>query len=259
MSHSVAAIPLKVQDQIIGVFAVQSDRPESFNDNELLVLQALANQVAVAISNAQLFEHVSQLGQELEQRVQERTEALAKTLEAVTLERDRLEALYCIPQLATGHDLDWVLAEALNLINSAIGISHGSIMLLDSDIGNLIHRAALGCSKELPRGGKPTSYRPGVGLAGWVLETREPVIVPDVTKDPHWIPGETNYVPERKSAIAVPLIARDDILGVLLLFHLKADYFTQDDLKLVSVIAAQVASNVSQAARLGTMRAEPED
>jgi PAS domain S-box-containing protein len=263
-THSEVAIPLKVQDQIIGVFDVQSERRDSFNENEMLVLQALANQVAVAISNAQLFEHVSELGQELEQRVQERTEALAKTLEDLTLERDRVETLYRITrELSASLDLDRVLAEALSLINRAVGVSHGSIMLASPGTGNLIYRAALGRSKGLPRGGIPTRYRRGVGLAGWVVETREPVIVPDVTKDPRWIPDESKSTPERKSAMAVPLTATDDVLGVLLLFHPEVDYFTTDHLKLVSAAATQVATAINnaelyqlitdQAERLGVM------
>ena len=102
-----------------------------------------------------------------------------------------------------------------------------------------------------------------MGLAGWVIETREPVIVPDVTKDPRWLPDEEESTPERKSAMAVPLNASDDVLGVLLLFHPDLDYFTTDHLKLVSAAATQVATAINnaelyqlitdQAERLGVM------
>jgi PAS domain S-box-containing protein len=262
--RSEVAIPLKVQDQIIGVFDVCSNTVEGFNENDVLVLQSLANQTAVAIANAQLFEHVSRLGQELEQRVQERTEALAKTLEDLTLERDRVETLYRITsELSASLDLDRVLAEALSLINRAVGVSHGSILLINAGTGDLIYRAALGRSKGLPRGGKPTRFSRGVGLAGWVLETRETAIVPDLTHDQRWIPDEEEYALERRSAMAVPLNAGDDVLGVLLLFHPEVDYFTSDHLKLVSAAAAQVATAINnaelyqlitdQAERLGVM------
>jgi GAF domain-containing protein/DNA-binding response OmpR family regulator/HAMP domain-containing protein len=258
------AIPLKVQDQVIGVFDVQSSAAPGFTENDVLVLQSLANQAAVAIANAQLFEYVSRLGQELEQRVQERTEALAKTLEDLTLERDRVETLYRITsELSASLDLDRVLAEALSLINRAVGVSHGSILLLSRGSSQLVYRAALGRSKGLPRGGKSTRYSRGVGLAGWVLENREPVIVPDVTQDARWIPDEEEPTPERRSAMAVPLTTGDDVLGVLLLFHPDVDYFMADHLKLVSAAAAQVAIAINnaelyqlitdQAERLGVM------
>jgi PAS domain S-box-containing protein len=263
-ARSEVAIPLKVHDQIIGVFDAQSEVAGAFDENAVLVLESLANQVAVAIANAQLFEHVSQLGQELEERVFERTEALARTLEDLTLERDRVETLYRISsELSASLDLDRVLAEALSLINRAVGVSHGSILLVNPGNGNLIYRAALGRSKGLPRGGKPTRFSRGVGLAGWVIETREAVIVPDVTQDPRWIPDEEKSILEPKSAMAVPLTAGEDVLGVLLLFHPDVDYFTNDHLKLVSAAAAQVATAINnaelyqlitdQAERLGVM------
>ena len=264
VTRSEVAIPLKVQDRVIGVLDVQSERPEGFNESDVLVLQSLANQTAVAIVNAQLFEHVSRLGRELEQRVQDRTEALAKTLEDLTLERDRVEALYRITsELSASLDLDRVLAEALSLINRAVGVSQGAILLLNPGTGYLVYRAALGRSKGLPRGGKETRFSRGVGLAGWVLETGEPAIVPDVARDPRWAPDEDRPNPERRSALAVPLSAGEDVLGVLLLFHPQVDYFSADHLKLVSAAATQVATAINnaelyqlitnQAERLGVM------
>jgi PAS domain S-box-containing protein len=258
------SIPLKVQERVLGVFEVRGDVSDAFARNEILVLQSLAGQTAVAISNAQLFERVSRMGQELEQRVQERTEALANTLKDLTLERDRVETLYSITrELAASLDLDRVLNEALSLINRAVGVAQGAIMLLDPGTGNLIYRTALGRPRGLHREGMATPYRRGVGLAGWVLESREAVIVPDVTKDPHWVPVDKEPDPPRRSALAVPLTAGEDVLGVLLLFHPQVNYFTQDHLKLVNAAAIQVATAINnaelyrlitdQAERLGAM------
>jgi GAF domain-containing protein/DNA-binding response OmpR family regulator/HAMP domain-containing protein/two-component sensor histidine kinase len=258
-ARSEVAMPLRAQDRIIGVFDVASDELDAFSENDVLVLQSLANQAAVAIVNAQLFERVSRMGQELEQRVQERTEALAKTLEDLTLERDRVETLYRITrELSASLDLDRVLAEALSLINRAVGVSHGSIMLVNPGTGVLMYRAALGRSKALPRGGKPTRFSRGIGLAGWVLENRESVIVPDVTEDSHWIPDEEESTPERKAAMAVPLTAGEDVLGVLLLFHPEVNYFSEDHLKLVSAAAAQVATAINNAELYGLITDQAE-
>jgi PAS domain S-box-containing protein len=308
ITDSMVAIPLIVQDQAIGEFEAHSNVPEAMSEKDVSILEFLAGQTAIAIANAQSFEfvsrmrqdleqvaleqleglgraeedqsperkrevdvakaqlseHFSWIGQALEKWMQDRTEELAQTLEERTDEQNRLEMLYRISsELSPSLDLDRVLAESLNLINRAVGVSHGSIMLVHHGTGDLIYRAALGRSKPLPRGGKPTRYRWGVGLAGWVLETRDPVIVPDVTQDPHWIPSEKEPTPERKSAMAVPLIAGEDVLGVLLLFHPEVDYFTTDHLKLVSAAAVQLATAISnaelyhliteQAERLGMM------
>jgi PAS domain S-box-containing protein len=119
-------------------------------------------------------------------------------------------------------------------------------MLLDHESGNLIYRAALGREKPLPRGGRMTHFRKGVGLGGWVLEHREPVIVEDVAQDERWLvpPGQERL---SKAAIAVPLVVGEDVLGVLLLYHPQPGYFNETHLKLVSAAASQVAASINNA------------
>ncbi|MEW5957909.1 MAG: ATP-binding protein, partial [Chloroflexota bacterium] len=214
---------------------------------------------AVAIENAQLVQRLNLFNEQLEQRVAQRTRQLAETLEDLTDERDRVETLYQITrELSTSLDLDRVLAEALNLINRAIGISHGSILLLDHGSGELIYRAALGRDKPLPRGGSKTRYRLGSGLAGAVMELQEARLVPDLSKDPDWIPGKDREIPDQRSAMAVPLATGEGLMGALLLFHPDMDYFTEDHLKLVSAAGAQIANAINNAElyRLITDQAE---
>jgi len=57
-TRSEAALPLMVRGQIIGVLDVQSVQPEAFSDDDIAMLQTLANQIAVALQNAQLFQQV---------------------------------------------------------------------------------------------------------------------------------------------------------------------------------------------------------
>jgi len=187
---------------------------------------------------------------------------LAQTLKDLTEERDRVSTLYEIAsELSSSFDLDRVLNEALNLINRAIGISHGSILLLDRETSGLSYRAALGRNKPLPRGGIETPYKMGYGLAGKIMEWRESRLIPDLRQDPHWV--VSSDIDERRSAIGVPLSTGDDVLGVILLFNPEPGYFTPDQLKLVTAASAQIATAVNnaelyrlitdQAQRLGTM------
>jgi signal transduction histidine kinase len=55
-TRSEAAIPIKIKGQVIGVIDVESDRVNGFDESDLVVLQSLADQVAVAIENARLYE-----------------------------------------------------------------------------------------------------------------------------------------------------------------------------------------------------------
>ncbi|MFN8454549.1 MAG: GAF domain-containing protein [Anaerolineae bacterium] len=260
--RTILGAPIQVQNQSSGAIFVCTLTWRNFDEREVQLLSFVANQAAVAISNAQLVRRLNLITEELERRVSLRTEELAKTLEDLTEERDRVEALYQITrELSASLDLDRVLAEALSLINRAVGISHGAILLFDHETGALIYRAALGRDRPLPRGGLKTPYRPGYGLAGKIIESRQPRIVPELLADPDWIISSDSG--ERASALAVPLITSEDVLGVLMLFHPELDYFTEDHLKLVTAAGSQIATAMNnaelyrlitdQAQRLGTM------
>ena len=250
----VTYVPLKTEASVIGILSIESVIRQK---NMLELVTTLANLAAVAIDNAQLVQRLSLFTEQLEQRVDQRTKQLAVTLQELTDERDRVETLYQITrELAASLDLDRVLTEALNLINRAIGISHGSILLLDHGSGELIYRAALGRGKPLPRGGEKTKYRLGYGLAGTIMETNRARLVPDLSKDPDWVSDKDT--PDRRSAMAVPLATGEGRMGALLLFHPDTGYFMQDHLKLVSAAGAQIANAINNAElyRLITDQAE---
>ncbi len=69
-------VPIRVGDAIVGVLDVQSDRRGAFDENDTLALQTLADQIAVAIENARLYQELRRHADDLEQRVQERTAQL---------------------------------------------------------------------------------------------------------------------------------------------------------------------------------------
>lgn len=66
LTHSEMALPLKVQNQVIGVLDVQSNQPSAFSDEDVSTLQILADQVALAIENARLLSETQKAIQELE-------------------------------------------------------------------------------------------------------------------------------------------------------------------------------------------------
>lgn len=257
--NDVTLVPLKVEDDVVGILVTET---VIHNQNMLKLVTTLADLAVVAIDNAQLVKRLNLFNEELERRVAQRTEELAQTLQDLTDERDRVETLYQITrELSSSLDLDRVLIEALNLINRTIGISHGSILLLDQGSGELLYRAALGRDKPLPRGGTKTQYRLGLGLAGVVMEANQARIVPELSQDPDWIANKET--PDRRSALAVPLATGEGLMGALLLFHPDAGYFSEDHLKLVTAAGTQIANAINnaglyrlitdQAERLGTM------
>lgn len=254
-------LPMISRDEVIGsAWLVDTHTERTFNDADRRLIGTLVNQIAGAITNARLFDQVRRFTQELEARVRQRTDELAMANAELTLERDRVETLYRITsELSASLDLDRVLNRALALVNEAAGTTRGSILLVDPQSDVLVHRAALGRTHPLPPGGQPAVFRRDQGLAGWVIQNRLPAIVPDLRRDDRWLeqPNNEERTPYR-SALTVPLIAGDDALGALLLFHVDIDYFSETHLRLVEAAATQVATAINNAALYGFIRESAE-
>jgi PAS domain S-box-containing protein len=255
---SMVLAPLTVGSEVVGVICVDRQEPHGFSAAEVATLSALADQVAVAVENARLFDQVRRFSQELERRVEERTRALAGAMEDLTRERDRVQTLYRVTsQLAVSLDLERVLNRALELVVGAVGAERAAILMVEPDSGKLIRRASLGTGGKLPLGGVPTRFSRGEGLAGWVIEHREAAIVPDVRQDPRWLERQDTKR-EYRSALAVPLLAGGDVLGALILFHARPGFFDEDHLLLVETAGIQVSHAINNAALYGLIRDQAE-
>jgi PAS domain S-box-containing protein len=247
LCRSWLGVPMLAEDRVLGVIAVQDyEREHVYNEEDLNLLSTVAAQAAVAVRNAQLYQQIVGFSSELEAKVQARTRDLGSALADLTVERDRVEALYRITsELGATLELDRVLQHALQLFSDALGLEHGTILLVDQATGRLNLRATLEPDRQLPRGGKPTRWELGVGLAGWVLEHREPVLVADVNEDPRWVHRSGKEL-KIHAAVAAPLsLGGGDILGVLTLGHPKRGYFTDEHLQMISAATAQIAMAVN--------------
>jgi PAS domain S-box-containing protein len=272
-------VPLIASDKLVGVMAIQSYTQEHlYGAQDLALFTTIAAGTAAAVRNAQLYQQIVQFSEELEGRVESRTHDLEDALNNLTLERDRVETLYRITsELGTTLELERVLQRALDLFANSLKVTHGTITLLDPETHALHLRASLEpegleantqpkdvfAGLEPMHRGQPVPIQPGLGLAGWVIEHREPVLVADVAEDPRWIEisGPSSKI---RSVVAAPLsLGGGDILGVLTLGHPEIDYFSREHLKLVTAAAAQIAVAVNnsdlyafitdQADQLGTM------
>jgi PAS domain S-box-containing protein len=247
LSRCWLGVPMVAEDKVLGVIAVQSyDQEYLYDAEDLRLLSTVAAQAAVAVRNAQLYQQIVGFSADLEQRVEERTRELEQAALELTTERDRATTLYRIAsELGTTLDLERVLHRALRLFADTLGVEHGSILLLDQESGRLVLNAVLEEDQRLPREGLPTPLKRGVGLAGWVLENREPVLVPDITKDLRWVDIPERRVDARSVVVAPLSLGGGDILGVLTLGHPEVGHFNEDHLHLVTAAAAQVAVAVS--------------
>lgn len=261
---SILAVPMTISGKTIGMLSAQSYQANVYTEEDLQILSTLANQAAVAIQNGRLFKETQRLAQELEQRVVERTAQLQR-------EQQNTETLLRIlTEVSSSLDLDRALNRTLALLNDAVGAEQGTIMLLNAEDNLLHYRAGYGyLSDRVSAEGRGFTLKIGEGLAGWVLEHREPALIDDLLVDPRWVKTASTSR-EHRSAIAMPLLVAEDVIGVLMVFHRKPRFFSAELLNLVKAIAGQVAVSINnahlyelirdQAERLGSMlRREQED
>jgi GAF domain-containing protein len=261
---SILAVPMTLSGRTVGMLSAQTYRPNVYTEDDLQILSTLANQAAVAIQNGRLFNETERLARELERRVVERTAQLQR-------EQQNTETLlHILTEVSSSLDLDRALNRTLALLNDAIGAEQGTIMLLNLE-DNLLHfRAGYGyLSERVSGGGRGFKLGIGEGLAGWVVAQREPALVDDLWNDPRWV-KVVDSSREHRSAIAMPLLVAEDVIGALLVYHRKPNYFSSELLSLVKAIAGQVAVAINnahlyelirdQAERLGSMlRREQEE
>ncbi|PIE80100.1 MAG: hypothetical protein CSA11_09315 [Chloroflexi bacterium] len=238
--QSALGIPLEQEGNIIGVLIlVDTTNPVRFSDKHITWATMFGVQATIALRNAKLFEELRHFNEELDLRVAERTRALHE-------ESNRVKILLRITsELSESLDQDHVLAQALHLVNEVVNATQGVILLINQETNQFTFQAAFGLDRPIPRQGVPTGMSIKEGLAGWMIENRSAVIVDDTEKDPRWVIRPSSQ--EHRSVLGVPLISNEEVIGVMMLFHLEPGAFTMQQLDLVEAAAIQVANAINNA------------
>ncbi len=161
-------------------------------------------------------------------------------------DRDRtaLELLYAISrELTTQFDLRDLLQRVLRLTLEAVDASSGSIMVLDEK-GEVIEGVVAYAGKVRLQDAQNLTDTVERGLAGWVINRRQAALIPSTRDDPRWLSRSWDESDSTsRSAISVPLVSHDRVMGVLTLVHPQPGRFTEDDLSLLTAIGAYVSFN----------------
>jgi PAS domain S-box-containing protein len=156
-------------------------------------------------------------------------------------DRSLLELLYRVSsEVATALDLRTVLQRVLYAAIDNVGGERGSIVVMDEHGEPLDSIIVHG--KRI-QGDTTRQLRVTVehGLAGWVVRNRKPALVPDTSRDKRWFrrPDDAVQKSGAKSAICVPLMAREELVGVMTLVHSLPNAFDRGHLELMQAIADQ--------------------
>jgi len=151
-------------------------------------------------------------------------------------------------EVATALDLRTVLQRLLFAAMQYVGGERGSIVVMD-DLGKPIDATIIYGKQFHEHTTQQLRDTVERGLAGWVVQNRKPALVPDTSKDDRWLRRADDSVEQTgaKSAICVPLLAREQLVGVLTLVHSVPHVFDEEHLELMKTIADQASVAVLNA------------
>jgi len=155
--------------------------------------------------------------------------------------RTSLELLYHISrELTSALDLRTVLQRVLLLSMKNVGAQNGSIIILD-DNGEPVESTLIVGDRIIEHTTPQLQVIIEHGLAGWVLKNNQAALLLDTAQDERWLPrqGDEQTKSGSKSAVSVPVVSRDRLIGVLTLVHPTPGFFNPDHLALIQAIADQ--------------------
>ncbi len=264
--RSLAAVPLKAKDLMLGVMGVTSSNQRQFSPREVQLLTSIGYQVAVAIENARLYDRARQSAEELERgnevlqevnvlleesqaELEEQITAFKKAEAEIQQRNSELSALNAIAQaLNQSLDVERVSGDALDTMLQTIQLTYGEFFLFDETIDEvslLVHRGTPPAFAFEIR-----SFGLGEGVPGIVAQTRQPLVIEDLRQDIRFIRGlrEGGEVKSRPyTVVGVPLLAQDRLVGAMDFFSTEERRFTPQDLSLLTTISHQIGVAVENA------------
>jgi signal transduction histidine kinase len=215
-----ACVPLISRNRVLGTLYVTGLTRTGPDMVDLLA--AIGSQIGAALERARLYQDAQQRSEDLA--------ILNEIARAVT----------------SSLDLDRVLTTSLHSIRQILHVEAGSLILTDSDGGDLQFRNTLPALETWMR---RDAVQPGGGLIGAVTTLKEPLII----KDEQVLRAEADDAIVLRNLLAVPLIAKSRVLGVIVVINRTEGAFTSDDLELLQFLAGAVAVATENARLYGEL------
>jgi PAS domain S-box-containing protein len=213
-------LPLAVRGRRLGSMTARHVLPPSARSDEEQLLKIVANQVAIAVENARLYQGMVRRAAEEESLV-EAGRLLTGTL-----------------------DLSEVLHRLAEMVRTRLGADVVRIWLLDT--GSELRFAARAGTSRLG-GEREMAFRAGEGIAGTILQHRVPLVLPDVEGDPRVRYPELLRREGIASILGVPLLLQNQVVGVLIVGSRTPREFQPDEVALTEALAVSAAAAIRNA------------
>lgn len=212
---AIAGFPLKYGDEVFGAFTATYLNPHTFSQDELLLLNLLAKQAAVAVRNAALFDDSQ------------------RSL------RD-MSALVDMAKKVTGNlKLQSVLQTTVQLLRSLLNARASTITMLSEDKQELIVKAADGVNPEFLN----ARMKIEESISGRVVQNSQLLYARDSHNDPDFLFFDEVV----RSLLVVPLVIRDEPIGTLTVDSEEPNTFSESDIQLMTIAASQVSVAIANA------------
>ncbi|MCL4562800.1 MAG: GAF domain-containing protein [Chloroflexi bacterium] len=222
-TQSEYALPLKIENRVLGVLDIQNNRLNAFHEIDRMVLQVLADNIAVAVEGARLYDNLKR-----------RTDQIAAVSEVSRAITSIL-------------DLDQLLDEIVTLLHKRFGYPFVHIFTVHPGRRKVIYQAGSGKrSQAFREQGLTYDLDAPQGVIPWVARTGKTVVANDIEKEPLYLPSPLLPL-ETRSELAVPLLFGDDVLGVMDVQSDQYNAFDDDARSLFEALADTIAVAVRNA------------
>jgi serine phosphatase RsbU (regulator of sigma subunit)/putative methionine-R-sulfoxide reductase with GAF domain len=227
------AVPLVVDDGVVGVLDVQSDEPGAFGDDDLFILETLGDQIAIAIQEARLYDA-------------ERQQAWLSTA-----------LLQVAESMSYLSDIDAVLTTLVRLTALLAGVDRCIILLWDPDLEAFTPGQIHGLNPDLREEFEDRWFSPDEFPAlEQIREDKVPLVV-SVGDDEHLIPGDLAETFDIQEMALLPLLAQGELLGAMMVDYAgQRHHFSERIVEMLTGIANQAAMVIHSARLIQAQREE---
>ncbi len=223
-------VPISYNNRVLGVISLQSVKAANiYGQAELEVLYSIAQQTARAV-------------------------AYSKQYESMTRQAVQLAAVARISTtIANSMGVQDLMQAAVDLTKEQLNLYHAQIYLLSDDGLRLKLMAGAGdVGRAMTATGWEIDLDKETSIVARAARTRQGQVVSDVRAEAGFLPNE--LLPETRSELAAPLVAGDHLIGVMDVQSDQLAYFSQEDVDIMTTLAAQAAVTLQNARQYEEMR-----